>query len=122
MSGWSPEQVKDACAAWRRSEEKRFPRPGDLLAVLKRLDTTTTLGGPKPEPWRTLTDEQFATLPLRDKARYHEIAASHVMDGWRSTLAPRQVDDEWRRRDRLRRNHWEEGARLRRLLASLELA
>lgn len=111
LEGFAPGQIADACDAWRRSDAKAFPRSRDLTA---RMQTGPARSVERAETWRQMSDHQLADLSLRDKIRYHELAAYHAMSGWRS--ATRQVDDDWRRRARIRDNHVREAKRLASLI------
>jgi len=71
------------------------------------------------EPWRELTDEEFAALSLNGKIRHHEILAMEcgrkAGPMWRNGGPVALADmppsyHEWKRRQQ---NHWDEAQRLR---------
>jgi hypothetical protein len=64
-----------------------------------------------------LSQEEYDILPIRRKIRHQLILADQAMIGWKSTT--RQVDDDWRRRDAIAKNHRAEASRLGTMLEEL---
>jgi hypothetical protein len=117
LAAWTPDQVADACGEWRRSAARRMPSSGELLVKLSTMHAPKQQSQPKIEAWKPISDEEYDTLSVRDKIRHHHILADQAMLGWKSTT--RQVDDDWRRRDAIAKNHRAEASRLGAMLEEL---
>lgn len=75
------EAVAEACRDWRRAGNKRMPNPGQLLPIVRKVrDVARLISGPRPEPWRELTDEEYEALPMRAKIRHRTILAHQARD------------------------------------------
>lgn len=65
--------LRAACASWRRSDASRFPTSGQLL---KTIEAVRPRAGEKIGGWMPISDEEYQSLPVRDKIRHHMILAA----------------------------------------------
>jgi len=77
IEGATPGEVRRACQIWQfERKASKFPLPHELKTIIDGLRPTNR--GPKGDPWRELSPEEYRQLGLRDKARYLRILASEL--------------------------------------------
>ena len=77
LAGWNPRMVAEACSRWRRSPERFFPNPGQLLDLCRKVaaERPRTQGARYREQlerdgWRPPTPEEKAKVAaLMDQVR-----------------------------------------------------
>ena len=79
LGGWDPRMIAEACSRWRRSPERFFPNPGQLLELCRKVAAErppkATIGGRYREKlerdgWRPPTAEEKARVTaLMDQVR-----------------------------------------------------
>jgi hypothetical protein len=122
------EAIRQACRKWRHSGATKFPTAGQLMPLVR---ANLPDDGPKGrvEPWRPLSDAEYATLTVREKIRHHTILAHEAGckagPMWRnpdgaSMSKPRpghvthdQMPPAWRQWKAIQSNHLAEATRLR---------
>ena len=111
------EAIKTACARWRTGESAKFPTPGQLLPLVRAVaphGQTQDRGA--NTPWAWPSDDELASMPLRERRRQHQIMANVCrtragpMDAQGNHARP-----EWIERSR---NHAHEASRLATVIAS----
>lgn len=116
------EAIQRACAAWRKSGATKFPTSGQLIPLIRQHVSEDR--GPRLQPWRELSDDEYAALPLRDKIRHHEIlahdAARKAGPQWLNgkPATPEEMPPTWHRWLEIARNHRAEAKRLKAYLRS----
>jgi hypothetical protein len=61
------EAIRVACRKWRQSGVTKFPTPGQLLPMVRENVAGET--GVKYQPWRPASDEDYRSMPVREKIR-----------------------------------------------------
>ena len=118
------ESIKAACAEWRRSEAKRMPTSGQLIPLIRKHLPVEKRDG-QNQPWRELSDAEYAALSVRGKIRHQEILAMEAgkRAGPMRLDVPEPVNPEawmlWKPRQQ---QHAEEARRLRAYLRPMENA
>lgn len=126
LAEFPTDAIATACRKWRHSGSNKFPTPGQLLPLVR--DSLPSSHGPRVEPWRELTEDEYRALSVREKIRHRLILAheartkagpmfrtQRAMMG-RPTgehLTPEQMPDTWRRWTQIAEGHEAEVARLR---------
>lgn len=75
LKGYDIEPIRTACKRWREGVEPKFPRQGQLVPMIRAATVKGAESGPKLEPWRPLTDEEYGQLTLSEKIRHQRILA-----------------------------------------------
>lgn len=71
--------VNAACQKWRNGDERKFPLPGQLKAVIRSLRPQRTDSDNQGGAWRELTDAEYQALTIREKIRYHQICVQQCL-------------------------------------------
>lgn len=74
------EAIQKACAEWRRSGATRFPTPGQLIPIIRKHVETPDSGPRINEPWKPLSEAEYAALGLEAKIRHRRILAAQARD------------------------------------------
>ena len=112
-----PDTVERACAEWRRSDARAFPKVGELLKLCRQSQVPKAIGA-KVQPWRELTDDEYRGLGLSAKIDYHLIAAGQCRGNagpqWRDgqPQPPEAMPQRWHSFIARARNHEAEAGRL----------
>jgi len=113
------EDIRRAFRDWRQSGNTKFPTPGQVMPILRRLND---VGAPEAKlvSWRELSDPEYAALSLSEKVRHHLILANkaEVAAGpmWRHGKHASDMPDEWHGQRQRAENHRAEAKRLRDLM------
>ena len=117
------EAIAAACRQWRQSGSTKFPTPGQLLPMVR--GSSPREAGTKAEPWRPLSDAEYAKLTLEEKIRHHDILAheAETLAGpmWAGgefgqRLTPSQMPARWHDWMARAKGHRAEAKRLREAL------
>ena len=73
------ENIRMACNAWRRGQDRKFPMAGQLIPAINATIRRTSAEADKPQPWRPLADHEYRELSVREKIRHHQIMAHEAM-------------------------------------------
>lgn len=117
----TPEQVRRACAAWRTSDAKKFPTPGQLRKTAPLLHVEA-LPAPRAEPWRPISNGEYQALTIIQKIRHHRSSIGHALDRagpmWRDgkPVGPEELPASWHEWRQRARNHADEAGRLQTIL------
>lgn len=112
--------IETGCARWRQSGAKNFPTSGQLLPFIQAASPRSH--GEKPQPWRPLSDAEYATLSIREKIRHQTILASEAKlkagPMWREgkPCPPENLSEGYHTWTARARNHEAEIKRLRELI------
>lgn len=121
-----PEAVAAACRAWRLGDAKRFPTPGQLRKLVTH--TVRALSAPNHEAWRPISDEEYDSLTVHQRARHQRILASEAFTKagpmWKggAPAGPDELPETWHRWRGIARNHLAEAQRLEDVLKARTMA
>lgn len=109
--------IREACKRWRHGADRKFPLPGQLMAVANQFERRDHK--PAPQLWGPVSDEEYQSMGLMDKIRHQELLAMDcrgragpmMLNGQHIALEdmPPTFHDWCRRSD----NHYAEAKRLR---------
>lgn len=128
LGGFPADAIHRAVGEWRRSGSVKFPTPGQLIPLVAKYAPSERRYEPKPvEPWRHPTEEEYATMSLRDKIASHVVMAHELRGkagpmfrqdgGGRGThLTREQMPPKWHTLQREADFHSNKAAELRKKL------
>lgn len=68
--------IRSGCRTWRQSDNTRFPTPGQLLPLIRAATSTPRDSSPNNKSWSWPTDDELASMTLREQRRQYQIMAS----------------------------------------------
>lgn len=124
--------IETGCRNWRRSGSGKFPTPGQLIPMVRAAQPSDVKPGDNAV-WRTLSDEEYRGLTIREKIRHQTILAHEARRKagpmFRNTssggalsrasgkhLTADEMPDVWRRWNSVAEDHEAEAGRLRAMI------
>jgi hypothetical protein len=131
LAEFPSEVLKAGFRNWRRSENTKFPTPGQLLPMMRAAASRANGAGQEStegaKAWEPISDDEYERLSLRDKIRHQRILASRAFGKagpqciGSNPVPADQMPPAWHAWKAMGRNHMAEVERLRKLLDRDEL-